>query len=74
MNKISHLNDDNGIWRDDQSQLCIINLSYFQELFFIISSDVTEQDNEALLIPFTYEEFKEATFQIVGPRRVLEEV
>nr|DAD49162.1 TPA_asm: hypothetical protein HUJ06_019099 [Nelumbo nucifera] len=73
--RISRLMDDEGNWHDDPSSLCQVVQDYFRKLFSLSSSyaiecfdffdcKVSDSDNEKLLSPFSFEEFKEVVFQM----------
>nr|DAD46191.1 TPA_asm: hypothetical protein HUJ06_004421 [Nelumbo nucifera] len=74
-NRISRLMDDEGNWHDDPSSLCQVVQDYFRKLFSLSSSHaidgfdfvdckISDSDNEKLLSPFSFEEFKEVVFQM----------
>nr|DAD38904.1 TPA_asm: hypothetical protein HUJ06_013226 [Nelumbo nucifera] len=74
-NRISRLMDDEGNWHDDPSSLCQVVQDYFRKLFSLSSSHaidgfdfvdckVLDSENEKLLSPFSFEEFKESVFQM----------
>nr|DAD34710.1 TPA_asm: hypothetical protein HUJ06_005350 [Nelumbo nucifera] len=74
-NRILRLMDDEGNWRDDPSSLCQVVQDYFRKLFSLSSSHaidgfdfvdckVSNSNNEKLLSPFSFEEFKEVVFQM----------
>jgi exonuclease III len=74
-NAIKKLRDTNDILVKDQTGLCNIAQSYFQNLFVpnhgdhapivaTISQRVTDIDNEMLIAPFTEEEFRQAAFSM----------
>nr|DAD28952.1 TPA_asm: hypothetical protein HUJ06_030420 [Nelumbo nucifera] len=73
--RISRLMDDEGNWHDDPSSLCQVVQDYFRKLFSLspshaidgfdfVDCKVSDSDNEKFLSPFSFEEFKEAVFQM----------
>nr|DAD30368.1 TPA_asm: hypothetical protein HUJ06_009219 [Nelumbo nucifera] len=61
-NRTSRLMDDEGNWHDYPSSLCQVVQDYFRKLFSL--SSISDSDNEKLLSPFSFEEFKEVVFQM----------
>jgi hypothetical protein len=75
VNKIQHLQDNNGRICRDEDGLKGIARNYFIELFQranssrqnvinVVPQSITLEDNDALTAPFSLEEFKEATFSM----------
>ncbi|PNX87709.1 endonuclease/exonuclease/phosphatase family protein, partial [Trifolium pratense] len=75
VNRISFLEDANGLRITDNPGMCLVAKDYFNELFHkqnsvrdpvisVISTTILESDNEQLTAPFTKEEFKEALFSM----------
>jgi len=75
VNKIQHLQDNNGRIFRDENGLKGIARNYFIELFQransvrqnvinVVPQSITLEDNEAVTTPFSLEEFKEATFSM----------
>jgi len=75
VNKIQHLQDNNGRIFRDENGLKGSARNYFIELFQransvrqnvinVVPQSITLEDNEAVTTPFSLEEFKEATFSM----------
>jgi hypothetical protein len=75
MNRVGHLEDEDGVvcWSEDGIRHIVRD--YFTQLFQksnglrenvikLVPSTITEEDNDMLTVPFTAEDFKQATFSM----------
>ncbi|CAN6571798.1 unnamed protein product [Malus baccata var. baccata] len=79
-NQIRGMEDADGIWREDQSEVASIAVGYFSTLFqaglpcqlenivYCMEPRVTLEDNQMLTGPITDREIQEAAFQIPASR------